>query len=62
METKNRLKETVSVGTRVTESMQKAIEKVLEADGHLNTSDYVRDLIREDLEKRGLLRQEAKTS
>jgi Arc/MetJ-type ribon-helix-helix transcriptional regulator len=53
-------KETVSIGTRVTESMQKAIEKVLESDGHLNESDYLRDLIREDLEKRGLLRQEVK--
>jgi Arc/MetJ-type ribon-helix-helix transcriptional regulator len=57
MENKNRLKETVSVGTRVTESMQKAIEKVLETDGHLNASDYIRDLIRKDLEKRKLLQE-----
>jgi Arc/MetJ-type ribon-helix-helix transcriptional regulator len=60
MQSKNNVKETVSIGTRVTESMQKAIEKVLATDGHLNESDYLRDLIREDLEKRGLLRQEAK--
>jgi len=58
MQIKNSVKETVSIGTRITESMQKAIEKVLETDGHLNESDYLRDLIREDLEKRGLLRQE----
>jgi Arc/MetJ-type ribon-helix-helix transcriptional regulator len=57
MENKNRLKETVSVGTRVTESMQKAIEKVLATDGHLNASDYIRDLIRKDLEKRRLLQE-----
>lgn len=35
--------------------MGKGIEKVLLIDGHLNTADYVRDLIRKDLEKRGLL-------
>lgn len=56
MQSKN-VKETVSVGTRVTETMEKAIEKVLEADGHLNASDYIRDLIRKDLEKRGLLQE-----
>jgi Arc/MetJ-type ribon-helix-helix transcriptional regulator len=48
-------KETISIGTRVTESMQRGIERVLATDGHLNTADYVRDLIRKDLERRGLL-------
>jgi hypothetical protein len=48
-------KETIPVGTRITEIMQKGIEKVLTTDGHLNTADYIRDLIRKDLEKRGLL-------
>jgi hypothetical protein len=28
------------------------------ANGHVNTTDYVRDLIRKDLEKRGLAQQE----
>jgi hypothetical protein len=57
MQEKNRAKETVPVGTRVTEAMQKAIDKVLESNGHLNASDYLRDLIRRDLEKRGLLKE-----
>jgi Arc/MetJ-type ribon-helix-helix transcriptional regulator len=48
-------KETVPVSTRITGSMQKAIEQVLLSDGHLNVADYMRDLIRKDLEKRGLL-------
>jgi Arc/MetJ-type ribon-helix-helix transcriptional regulator len=57
MQTKNRPKETVPVASRITETMQKAMEKVLEMDGHLNASDYLRDLIRKDLEKRGLLQE-----
>jgi hypothetical protein len=48
-------KDSITVSTRVTENMGKGIEKVLLIDGHLNTADYVRDLIRKDLEKRGLL-------
>jgi len=48
-------KETVPVATRVTKAMQKAMEKVLQTDGHLNLADYIRDVIRKDLEKRGLL-------
>jgi hypothetical protein len=35
--------------------MQKGIEQVLATDGHLNTADYIRDLIRKDLESRELL-------
>lgn len=50
-----KIKETIPIGTRITEAMQKGIERVLATDGHLNTADYVRDLIRKDLEKRGLL-------
>lgn len=52
--------ETIPVAARITKSMQKGIEQILETDGYLNTSDYVRDLIRSDLENRGLL-QKAKT-
>lgn len=44
---------TVCVSTRVTESMYKAIEKVLQDNGHVSIADYLRDLIRVDLEKRG---------
>lgn len=58
MQTKTREKEnvqTVPISTRITGSMQKGIERILATDGHLNTADYVRDLIRKDLEKRGLL-------
>jgi len=47
--------ESIPIATRITGHMQKAIEKVLLADGHLNQSDYLRDLIRKDLEHRGLL-------
>jgi Arc/MetJ-type ribon-helix-helix transcriptional regulator len=48
-------KETISIGTRITKVMQKSVEQVLQTDGHVNKADYVRDLIRKDLEKRGLL-------
>jgi Arc/MetJ-type ribon-helix-helix transcriptional regulator len=57
MQAKDYVRETVSIGTRITESMAKAVEKVLQTNGHLNASDYLRDLIREDLEKRGLLQE-----
>lgn len=48
---------TKPIATRVTETMEKAIQQVLQTDGHLNASDYVRDLIRKDLEKRGFLQE-----
>jgi hypothetical protein len=48
-------KESIPIGTRITAAMQKGIEQVLATDGHVNTADYVRDLIRKDLDKRGLL-------
>ncbi|MGA3290630.1 MAG: hypothetical protein ABSD42_10375 [Candidatus Bathyarchaeia archaeon] len=53
-----RVKETIPIGTRITAAMQKGIEQVLATDGHLNTADYVRDLIRKDLDKRGLLNEQ----
>lgn len=53
----DKIKETIPIGTRITSAMQKGIERVLDTDGHVNTADYVRDLIRKDLEKRGLLNE-----
>ena len=47
--------DTIPVGTRITTPMSKGIEKILATDGHLNTSDYLRDLIRKDLARRGIL-------
>jgi Arc/MetJ-type ribon-helix-helix transcriptional regulator len=47
--------ETVPVATRITKSMFKAVQTVLLSNAHLNVADYVRDLIRKDLEKRGVL-------
>ena len=44
------------ISTRVTESMAKAIDEVVNNDGHVNRADYLRDLIRSDLTKRGLIK------
>jgi Arc/MetJ-type ribon-helix-helix transcriptional regulator len=52
-------KETITIGTRITKAMKKDLDKLLASNGHLNTADYVRDLIRKDLERRELL--EART-
>ena len=46
--------ELVSVGTKITKPMRRAISRILEVNAHANVSDYIRDLIRRDLEKRGL--------
>lgn len=43
------------VSTRVTEKMAQTIDKLIETDGHVNRADYLRSLIRSDLEKRGLI-------
>lgn len=55
MQTEGNEKITIVVGTRITETMQTGIDKILMLDGHVNKADYIRDLIRKDLEKRGLL-------
>jgi len=47
--------ETVPIATRITKPMFKAMQNILSANAHLNIADYVRDLIRKDLEKRGTL-------
>jgi Arc/MetJ-type ribon-helix-helix transcriptional regulator len=56
MQSKTHVKDTTPVSTRVTETTANTIVKVLEKEGYLNVSDYLRDLIRKDLENRGLLR------
>lgn len=47
--------ETQTVATRITKPMIQAIQEVLASNAHLNIADYLRDLIRRDLENRGLL-------
>jgi len=49
--------ESVTVATRITKPMYDALTKVLLTNAHLNTADYVRDLIRRDLETRGEFRE-----
>jgi Arc/MetJ-type ribon-helix-helix transcriptional regulator len=44
------------IGTRVTKAMYDAIVKLLEKDSHVTVSDYLRDILRRDLEGRGFLK------
>ena len=45
--------ESIPVASRITKSMLKEIKsKVLPSDTYLNMADYIRDLIRRDLEGR----------
>lgn len=46
--------DTVPVSTRITHPMRHAINEVLQTNAHINTADYLRDLIRKDLEARGI--------
>lgn len=46
--------ETKTVSTRITKPMHKAVLKILSVNAHVNVADYVRDLIRKDLENRGV--------
>lgn len=46
--------ETVPVSTRITHPMRQAINGVLQVNAHINVADYLRDLIRKDLESRGV--------
>lgn len=50
--------ETVTVATRITKSMYNSIQTVLAVNAHLNIADYMRDLIRRDLENRGVKMEE----
>lgn len=44
-----------TISTRVTEKMALAIDELIRTDGHINRADYLRSLVRADLEKRGLI-------
>ena len=46
--------ETTPVSTRITKPMRKAISDLLRINAHVNVADYLRDLIRKDLEVRGI--------
>lgn len=46
---------TIPIATRITKPMLKGIQSVLTANAHINIADYLRDLIRRDLEERGVL-------
>jgi Arc/MetJ-type ribon-helix-helix transcriptional regulator len=52
--------ETIPVSTRITRPMRQAISNVLQVNAHINVADYLRDLIRKDLESRGVKIEEAK--
>lgn len=45
--------ETVPISTRVTPRMAKAINDIVAHDRYISASDYLRDLIRKDLNERG---------
>lgn len=51
--TKNAI-ETTPVSTRITKPMHKAILDLLRVNAHVNVADYIRDLIRKDLERKGV--------
>ncbi len=53
----NSEKETIPIATRITGNMKTAILLVLETDAHVSLSDYLRDLIRKDLESRGFFQK-----
>lgn len=46
--------DTHPISTRVTNQMMNAIDKILETGNYLRVSDYLRDLIRKDLQSRDL--------
>jgi len=46
--------DTYPISARVTMSMLKAIDTVIESGKYLRVSDYLRDLVRKDLEERGI--------
>jgi len=48
--------ETLTVATRITKPMYEALLKMLTQNAHVTVSDYIRDLIRRDLEQKGLLK------
>jgi metal-responsive CopG/Arc/MetJ family transcriptional regulator len=44
------------MSTRVSKRMAKEVDNIINNDGHVNRADYLRDLIRQDLEKRTLMK------
>lgn len=54
--------ETTPVSTRITKPMRKAISDLLKVNAHVNVADYIRDLIRKDLETRGVKFEEKEVS
>ena len=46
-------RETITVSTRISKPMLEEIKKVM-GNGHLNVSDYLRDLVRKDLKEKGV--------
>jgi len=51
--------ETIPVSTRITRPMRRAINEDLQVNAHINVADYLRDLIRLDLNSRGIKIEEA---
>lgn len=47
--------QTTPISTRVTKPMHDAILRLLEVNAHVNVADYLRDVVRKDLENRGVL-------
>ncbi len=58
METKKE-NETIPVATRITKPMLREIQAFLAANAHINLADYIRDVIRRDLEDRSVKTEEA---
>jgi hypothetical protein len=48
----------IVVGTRVTTQMYDALLNFLKLDSHLTVGEYVRGLLRRDLEQKGFLKTE----
>jgi len=44
-------KETVNINVRITPTLKKIIEKYIEADTHINISDFARDALREKMKR-----------
>jgi hypothetical protein len=50
----------VVVGTRVTKPMFNAVLRCLQLDSHITIADYLRDVLRRDLEAKGFLKTEVR--
>ena len=46
-----------SVSTRVTMPMYRGIEEIIDSGAYFNVTDYLRNVIRADLKRRGLLQE-----